>query len=602
MMYQNSKRPVDPAQPYRPVFVGTFEKWVNVGGKKRRYLAYVPEGVRESTAGVLVLGGNNRTADDLLRDSAWRGLADTEECREKLIVLYLEPEDGVWHPDEPYDTPDGDVAYIDAVQLSAAERFLFCIHESKFYLCGVREGGTLAHMAAMFNPAVYAGVASLGGSAVANSFMAECGNALCTNLDGYIDPAARQKRKKRDIPVPAWIINDPAAPNSCNDAVTAYWKQSCGVAESKYQLSFDTAEWRREASPEYPENQEKEAYRVRVSHITGASEADGALLSRRVWKDFLYRQRRWMADPGGDLRVTRDPVRDLGMEYHYEQIGGWMREWYVYVPDAVRAQPETPVPVVVAMHGYTCSGEIYAGNSEWYKVADRYGFIVIHPTAVNGNIEMENQACSPDFVPLPAWNFLYTTPNGPDDTAFIQTILDRTAAEHTVDRSRVYATGHSHGSMMTQTLALAVPEVFAAVAPCSGVLFQGMGKPLLAQPEIAGRADLKMPIWMFGGEQESWLLPHLPDDGNVTGETITLWRKLNHMQPHCPTDWQTGWSVHRERWHDLTYYSDAMPLVRFTWVDYMPHATMTEMSFRIWEEFFTYFSREADGTICCTRE
>lgn len=32
--------------------------------------------------------------------------------------------------------------------------------------------------------------------------------------------------------------------------------------------------------------------------------------------------------------------------------------------------------------------------------------------------------------------------------------------------------------------------------------------------------------------------------------------------------------------------------VQFTQVDYMPHATMPEMSFRIWEEFFSKFSRD----------
>lgn len=32
-------------------------------------------------------------------------------------------------------------------------------------------------------------------------------------------------------------------------------------------------------------------------------------------------------------------------------------------------------------------------------------------------------------------------------------------------------------------------------------------------------------------------------------------------------------------------------MVCYTWVGYMPHATMTEMSFRIWEEFFSKFPR-----------
>ena len=87
-------------------------------------------------------------------------IADTEETKEKLIVFFLEPENGVWNTDEAYGKPDGDVAYIEQVYLAGAQRFKFCVHEAKFYLTGCREGGVMANMAAMYNPAVWAGVVS----------------------------------------------------------------------------------------------------------------------------------------------------------------------------------------------------------------------------------------------------------------------------------------------------------------------------------------------------------------------------------------------------------------------------------------------------------
>lgn len=31
--------------------------------------------------------------------------------------------------------------------------------------------------------------------------------------------------------------------------------------------------------------------------------------------------------------------------------------------------------------------------------------------------------------------------------------------------------------------------------------------------------------------------------------------------------------------------------------NYMPHATMTEMSFRIWEDFFSHFQRGENGSV-----
>ena len=140
-MYQNYQYEVDPKDPLKPLFQGTFEKKVTVGGKERRYLVYIPKGARPSTAGVFILPENGKTADDLWRDSWLRMIADTEETKEKLIVFFLEPENGVWNTDEAYGKPDGDVAYIEQVYLAGAQRFKFCVHEAKFYLTGCREGG-----------------------------------------------------------------------------------------------------------------------------------------------------------------------------------------------------------------------------------------------------------------------------------------------------------------------------------------------------------------------------------------------------------------------------------------------------------------------------
>ena len=38
-------------------------------------------------------------------------------------------------------------------------------------------------------------------------------------------------------------------------------------------------------------------------------------------------------------------------------------------------------------------------------------------------------------------------------------------SRYAVDEERVFATGHSWGSMMTQYLGMALPELFTAIAP-----------------------------------------------------------------------------------------------------------------------------------------
>ena len=41
-MYQNYQYEVDPKDPFKPLYQGTFEETVEVGGKTRRYLLYIP--------------------------------------------------------------------------------------------------------------------------------------------------------------------------------------------------------------------------------------------------------------------------------------------------------------------------------------------------------------------------------------------------------------------------------------------------------------------------------------------------------------------------------------------------------------------------------
>ena len=388
--------------------------------------------------------------------------------------------------------------------------------------------------------------------------------------------------------MPAWIIDDPTVSIGTGDAILTYWRNACEAEEGR-QLSPDQYEYYRVKETPYAPNQEKEAYRVCHSSITGASEQYAKRLQRRIWKDFLYRQRRWMSSPGGELRVTKDPVRDLGMEYHYVEFDGWMREWYVYIPQSVRQNPEKKVPLVLAMHGYTCTGEIYAGNSGWYDVADKHGFIVVFPTALHAKVDMPEQGLMPDWAPLNAWN-VFLEDDRPDELKFFSFLLDKMIAEYPVDEHRVFATGHSWGSLMTEMLALGLTERFAAVAPCSGAFFGDAYEKMTSLP-YAAENGVQLPIWMFWGMNEEWLIPCEPTHENETGLTVELWLKRNGKADMIPADWAQCANTVNGRFKDHYFDRESTAPVQFTQVDYMPHATMPEMSFRIWEEFFSKFSR-----------
>lgn len=310
----------------------------------------------------------------------------------------------------------------------------------------------------------------------------------------------------------------------------------------------------------------------------------------RIWNGFLRRHRRWLGDPGGNLRVYDDPLCDRHVEYHIEEVDGWLREWYAYVPEIVRQHPEVPVPLVFA-----CNGAIYMENSGWNRIADENGFVVVYPTAGYGQMCVENAYYSSDNLPLPAWNIFHKDTQ-PEEYPFFRYLITRTAADYPIDRSRIFVTGHSLGSLMVQMLGLTMPEYFATIAPCSGILFSDLEQEPLSLPEVASRKDTLLPVWMFGGSEEAFLVPDRPADGNRTAYTLEAWRRLNHIEPTHVQDWTAGWCPHETRWNDLIYRKDGIPPVGFTRVQDMPHATTIEMSRRIWDEFFSRFSR-VDGSI-----
>ena len=144
---------------------------------------------------------------------------------------------------------------------------------------------------------------------------------------------------------------------------------------------------------------------------------------------------------------------------------------------------------------------------------------------------------------------------------------------------------------MTEMLALGLTERFAAVAPCSGAFFGGAYEKMTSLP-YAAENGVQLPIWMFWGTDEEWLIPCEPTHENETGLTVELWLKRNSKSDMIPADWTQCACTVNGRFKDHCFDREDTAPVQFTQVDYMPHATMPEMSFRIWEEFFSKFSRD----------
>ena len=596
---------IDPENPYATLYTGEHTETVTLAnGETRTFTSYVPEGARESCAGVFVLPNKGESKFD-----AWKALADSTDTQtidadwtkqqEKFIVIYL---DGLTYGTTAEERA-ADIDYVNKVYAAASGRTMYCIHEAKNYMVGYGEGGTIAQMAAMDQTAVWAGLATVNAGPADAAWIAENGAKMASSLNGYNDVESSTRKStipKNTLPLPVWMIGT----DENNANALAYWKTADHITDNdkvdgnitKYTRSAD---WTADEDA-YKINRDTAAYRI------WTSESAPKNTESTIWNDFLFGVRRWMADPGGDLRVTKDPIADLHMTRHYEKVGGWMREWYVYVPQNVQQK----APVVFANHGYTLNGGVYAGQTDWHKVADEKGFIVVFPSAIPGSISENGNA------PFPAWN-IAMDPTRMDEIEFFKYMLDDLKKHYSIDTGRVYATGHSWGSQMTHVLALNEPEMFAAVAPLSGFIFNAA---VFEQAEAAKAKGSYpgVPVYMAAGTEggTEWAICPVPlAEENSSGKTLSDWFALNGCtgsldwsqingsnETKGSLAWQNGGAFTKSgRWYTMTCEKNGVPMVQAEIVDYMPHATMPEHSARVWNNWLSHYSRSADGTLVYNR-
>jgi poly(hydroxyalkanoate) depolymerase family esterase len=131
---------------------------------------------------------------------------------------------------------------------------------------------------------------------------------------------------------------------------------------------------------------------------------------------------------------------------------------HVYVPDTRPAKPA----IVVAMHGCGGSGPGFYSGSEFASLANRYGFIVIYPSAQQ---EAGFGKC------FDTWSDAAKRRGGGSDPVSIVSMVTYTQQRYSGDPNRVYATGSSSGGMMTNEMLALYPDVFKAGAAFMGVPF-----------------------------------------------------------------------------------------------------------------------------------
>ena len=157
-----------------------------------------------------------------------------------------------------------------------------------------------------------------------------------------------------------------------------------------------------------------------------------------------------------------------------------------YVPSA--HDGDTPVPLVLDLHGLVEGRGIHALHSGLGAFGDREGFVTITPDAQREPAQWALQD------------------NG--DVTFVNDLLDQVESDLCIDRNRVFSTGLSMGGLMTTVLACELSDRIAAAAPVSGigvpdscdrqrpvpaVIFHGTEDPILAYDGGLGPGSAGLP-------------------------------------------------------------------------------------------------------------
>nr|WP_157408738.1 PHB depolymerase family esterase [Actinoplanes sp. N902-109] len=128
---------------------------------------------------------------------------------------------------------------------------------------------------------------------------------------------------------------------------------------------------------------------------------------------------------------------------------------HIYVPDNRPAKPA----LLVAVHYCTGSGPAFYSGTQFASLADRYGFIVVYPSATRSGSCFD--VSSPGAL----------RHDGTSDPVGIVSMVRYAQQQYGADPARTYVTGASSGGMMTNVLLGDYPDVFKAGAAFMGVPF-----------------------------------------------------------------------------------------------------------------------------------
>ncbi|MFF5078384.1 alpha/beta hydrolase family esterase [Actinoplanes sp. NPDC000266] len=457
--------------------------------------------------------------DEVIRE--WKRIADERE--EGLFIL--EPGPGGWG------TPEEEAAYVDAAMAFFQSNRYFSIF-GLHYFVGYGAGGPALEAWAVAHPLRVIAQAYVGSTGLSQEY-----------LDGY---ASRTFGGETDGYTP--VVFPPGFDLIRYDETvlpTLY-------ADPRRSIGPSLAYWRKANRGD----------RWMTSHagpIARTVVRPGHVSTRQILEFLTFYTRYENFFAYGNQLFERADYKRLGIEVHTMTVNGFVREYLVHRPRSARRN----APVLFVWPGNSQTDKVFLDATQWWKVAQREGFVLV--------------------VVCEQYSVNSVSVSHRDSLAFFRQLRETIISRYDVDPTRFYSTGQSAGSSVTQNLAIAFPEYFAAVASTSftaapdaagNVTLDGVAYPAGNRPiptyQIYGYGDLAFlegTLWDdIDNQLDSWAGYHLRVNGLTLADVV-----------------QEGRSGYRRRFQTWTFKRRGIPVVKLTKNLYRSHNTMAEECPLLWD-------------------
>jgi len=192
------------------------------------------------------------------------------------------------------------------------------------------------------------------------------------------------------------------------------------------------------------------------------------------------------------LQAGKDPFRGRtgAMERHFFlESAGEIMPFRVYVPQAYSG--DKAFPLVIALHGLGANQNSFLDSygQQVPKLAEEHGYLIASPLGyrVDGGYGAGLFRSAGDSAAA------RKSENSEKD---VMQVLDLMRKYYRVDEKRIYLMGHSMGAIGTWYLGAKYPEIWAALAPFSGIGNPAGVEKMKAIPQIVvhGDADPTVPV------------------------------------------------------------------------------------------------------------